>query len=48
MITPGAALAALRAQADPVRAAEAAAYHKARRDYLGLPVPAIAARTGSA
>ena len=43
MITPGAALAALRAQADPARAAEATAYHKAPREYLGLPVPAIEA-----
>ena len=43
MITPAAALAALRAQADPARAAEAAAYHKAPRVYLGLPVPAIEA-----
>ncbi len=30
------ALAALRAQADPARAAEMAAYHKAEREYLGL------------
>ncbi|MEX3014557.1 DNA alkylation repair protein [Gymnodinialimonas hymeniacidonis] len=30
------ALAALRAQGDPARAAEMAAYHKADREYLGL------------
>ncbi len=37
------ALAELTALGDPVKAAEAAAYHKARRVYLGAPVPRIAA-----
>jgi 3-methyladenine DNA glycosylase AlkD len=40
-MTPDAALAALRAAGDPVRAAGAAAYHKTPRPYLGVPVPAI-------
>jgi 3-methyladenine DNA glycosylase AlkD len=35
------ALAALRAEADPEKAAEMAAYHKAARPYLGVPVPVI-------
>ena len=35
------ALAALEALADPVKAAEMAAYHKAPRRYLGLAVPLI-------
>ncbi len=35
------AIAQLRAGADPARAAEMVAYHKAPREYLGLPVPAI-------
>lgn len=35
-MTPEAALAMLRAGADPTRAAEMAAYHKVARDYLGL------------
>lgn len=35
------ALAALRAAGDPERAAAAAAYHKADRPYLGVPVPVI-------
>jgi 3-methyladenine DNA glycosylase AlkD len=35
-MTPEVALTALRAEADPARAAEMAAYHKADRDYLGL------------
>jgi 3-methyladenine DNA glycosylase AlkD len=34
-------LAELQALADPVKAAEMAAYHKAARPYLGVPVPAI-------
>jgi 3-methyladenine DNA glycosylase AlkD len=42
-MTPVAALAALRAGADPARAAGMAAYHKAPREYLGLAVPAIEA-----
>jgi 3-methyladenine DNA glycosylase AlkD len=42
-MTPEAALAALAALADPVRAAGAAAYHKAPRIYLGLAVPQIEA-----
>ena len=37
------ALDALRALGDPIKAAEMAAYHKAPRDYLGVPVPAIEA-----
>lgn len=39
--TPDAALAALRAAADPARAAEMAAYHKTPREVLGLANPAI-------
>ena len=35
------AFAALEAQADPGKAAELLAYHKAKRRYLGLSVPAI-------
>ncbi len=35
------ALAQLRALADPAKAAEMAAYHKASRPYLGIVVPAI-------
>jgi len=35
------AIAALRAEADPARAAEAAAYHKTTREVLGLPVPRV-------
>ena len=35
-MTPGEALKALQAQADPARAGEMAAYHKAERRYLGL------------
>jgi 3-methyladenine DNA glycosylase AlkD len=38
-----AALEALRTGADPGRAGEAAAYHKASREYLGVPVPTIEA-----
>jgi len=34
-------LAQIRAQADPERAAKAAAYHKAPRPYLGVPNPAL-------
>ncbi len=41
-MTPEAALAELRARGDPARAAGAAAYHKAAREYLGVPVPVIA------
>lgn len=41
-MTPDSALADLRALADPGRAAGAAAYHKADREYLGVPVPAVA------
>jgi 3-methyladenine DNA glycosylase AlkD len=40
-VTPAAALDALRALADPARAAEMAAYHKTPRVYLGVPVPVI-------
>lgn len=40
-VTAAAALAALEALADPVKAAEMAAYHKAPRRYLGLTIPAI-------
>lgn len=35
------ALAQLHALADPVKALEVAAYHKAKRTYLGIPVPKI-------
>jgi 3-methyladenine DNA glycosylase AlkD len=38
-----AALAQLEALADPARAAEAAAYHKVPRRYLGVPVPQVEA-----
>ena len=41
MITPEAALAALRAEADPVRAVQEAAYLKSPREVLGLRVPRI-------
>jgi 3-methyladenine DNA glycosylase AlkD len=40
-VTPGAALDALRALADPGRAAGMAGYHKVARAYLGVPVPLI-------
>jgi 3-methyladenine DNA glycosylase AlkD len=40
-VTPEAALAALEAAADPVRAAAMAACHKAPRRYLGLALPAM-------
>lgn len=40
-MTPEAALAALEAAADPARAADMAAYHKAPRRYLGVTVPVI-------
>lgn len=40
-MTPEAAIAALRAEADPVRAAQEAAYHKTSREVLGLRVPRI-------
>jgi 3-methyladenine DNA glycosylase AlkD len=40
-VTAPAALAALEALADPAKAAEMAAYHKAPRRYLGLAIPAI-------
>jgi 3-methyladenine DNA glycosylase AlkD len=46
-VTPAAALAALRAGADPARAAGMATYHKAPREYLGLAVPAIEALVGA-
>jgi 3-methyladenine DNA glycosylase AlkD len=36
-----AALAQLHAAADPAKAAEAAAYHKAARPYLGISIPAL-------
>ncbi len=36
-----AAIDMLRAAADPVKAAEMAAYHKTPREYLGIPVPMI-------
>ena len=44
----GAALARLEAMADPGKAAEAAAYHKAPRRYLGVPVPRIEELVGVA
>ncbi len=40
-MTPEAAVAELTALADPLKAAEAAAYHKAPRVYLGIPVPQV-------
>lgn len=40
---PPEALAALEALADPAKAAEMLAYHKAKRRYLGVPVPQIEA-----
>lgn len=40
-MTPADALAQLQALADPARAAEMAAYHKAQRPYLGVTVPQI-------
>lgn len=40
-MTPEAALAALRAEADPVRAAQEAAYLKSPREVLGLRVPRV-------
>ncbi|MGQ0610268.1 MAG: DNA alkylation repair protein [Paracoccaceae bacterium] len=44
-MSPQAALAALIARSDPNKAAEAAAYHKVDRRYLGLAVPGIEALT---
>ena len=41
-MTADEALAILRDQADPARAAGAAAYHKVSRTYLGIPVPVLA------
>lgn len=43
MITVAQALTALEAEADAAKAAEAAAYHKAPRRYLGLTVPQVEA-----
>ena len=40
-VTPEAAMAALRALADPARAEGMAAYHKVARIYLGVSVPEI-------
>jgi len=40
-LTPADALSQLQALADPTRAAEMAAYHKAQRPYLGVTVPQI-------
>ena len=42
-MTPAAALAQLQALANPEKAAQAAAYHKAPRQYLGVTVPDITA-----
>ncbi len=42
-LAPAEALATLRAAADPARAVEMAAYHKAPREYLGVAVPVIEA-----
>jgi 3-methyladenine DNA glycosylase AlkD len=42
-VTPEGALAQLTALANPARAAEVAAYHKAPRVYLGIPVPQVTA-----
>ena len=40
-MTPELALAEIRAHADPDRAAQAQAYHKADRTYLGVPNPVL-------
>ncbi len=40
-MTPDVALDQLRALADPARAAQAMAYHKVARVYLGIPVPQV-------
>ncbi len=40
-MTPQDAIAALRAEADPARAADMAAYHKTTREVLGVPVPRV-------
>ncbi|QYK39866.1 MAG: DNA alkylation repair protein [Paracoccaceae bacterium] len=40
-MNPGGALAEIEAHADAARAAQMAAYHKAARRYLGVPVPVI-------
>ena len=40
-MTPDRAMAALQALADPARAAQALAYHKVPRVYLGVPVPKV-------
>jgi 3-methyladenine DNA glycosylase AlkD len=40
-MTPEDAIAALRAEADPARAAQEAAYHKTTREVLGIPVPRV-------
>lgn len=40
-MTPEAALVALRAEADPTRAAGIAAYMKVEREYLGVPMPVV-------
>ena len=40
-MTPEAALAALEARAEPGKAADMAAYHKAPRRYLGVPNPVL-------
>ncbi|TYB81676.1 DNA alkylation repair protein [Maritimibacter fusiformis] len=40
-MTPEAALNALRAEADPTRAAGVAAYMKVERDYLGVPMSVV-------
>ena len=42
-MTPAYALSQLQTLANPTRAAEARAYHKAPRPYLGIPVPEITA-----
>ena len=42
-MTPADAISQLTALADPARAAEAAAYHKAPRRYLGIAVPVLTA-----
>ena len=42
-VSPSEALAALRALADPLKAADMAAYHKTARPFLGVPVPQVEA-----
>lgn len=47
MIDIASALSALHAAANPAKAAEAAAYHKAERPYLGIAVPQVETLTAA-